>query len=211
MKLHLVQSLRLAIRSILRNPLLIVLAIVAVVCIQSVLLGTLFGKSLFGYSMTALEKRVDIRLSLVQDINESDKQKILSYIESAPNVENAKLISRSDIYTGFQTRHSNDFLTNQALKELDVNPFGDEIVVHLDKPTTHSAFIESLNDSDTIQSGITALIEDIDTIHNDTLVQKLTSFQRVGSTIGLAALLVSTTIVVLVLIVLSYVFEPICS
>lgn len=205
-KLFFIQNLRLGIRSFLRNGTAVFLAIIAIICIQVVLLSGVLGKALFRYGIDALEKRVDVRLSIINTASKTAVDNLLEKLKSLPHIVEIRNISSDAIHRDFQARHATDFLTLQALKELNGNPFGSELVVRLDKPASQAEFLEQLKDGQTLSTDQQSIIEDVDAIHNDILVARMNAFEDTAVRIGAISSLVVLLIVVVVLSVVSRMF-----
>ncbi len=182
------------------------LAIVAIICIQGILLAGLFGKVLFQYGIHALEKRVDVRLSLVNSATESQRASLVEKLQTLPHITEIRSVSATAIYNEFQSRHATDFLTLQALKELNGNPFGTELVIRLDSPSSQAEFINQLKDTETLSAEQQSVIEDVDAIHNDILVSRLQSFKDTAIKVGGATSLLVFVVVFLILSVVSRMF-----
>lgn len=206
MRLYLLQSLKLGTRSFVRNGSLVLLTIVAVIGIQIVFMAGLFGKAVFSYALEALEKRVDIRLSLVSDAPNESVDQLQKILTGIPHVKSVEKIESDKLYTSFQDRHAEDFLTLQALKELDANPFGDEIVIKLDSAEHYKGFFTQLQSSGAVSEELLSLIEDTDTLHNDEMVKRLANFQQTANNIGWVLIIASFLIIILVLSVVSRLF-----
>ncbi len=206
MRLYIIQSLKLGTRSFVRNGSLVFLTIVAIIGIQMVFMAGLFGKAVFGYALSALERRVDARLSLVATASDTQINQLVESIRALPHVSDVQKVESQDIYASFQDRHADDFLTLQALKELSVNPFGDEIIVKLDTPSYYNEFFRQLTSPDILPGDLVSLIEDTDTVHNDVLVDRLAKFEHTASNIATVLVIVAFLVVVVVLSVVSRLF-----
>jgi cell division protein FtsX len=204
--LFFIQNLRLGIRSFVRNGGAVFLAMVAIICIQVVLLSAVFGKALFRYGIDAIEKRVDIRISLVNAASKTQVDELVQKIETLPYITSVESLSAQNIYQDFQGRHANDFLTLQALKELGGNPFGSELVVKVDSPVSQAEFLSLLKNGDTLSVEQQSIIEDVDAIHNDVLVKRMQSFEDTAVKIGAISSLVVFVIVLVILSVVSRMF-----
>jgi cell division protein FtsX len=171
-----------------------------------VLLSGLFGKVLFSYGISSLEKRVDVRLSLVTGLPDSARNSLAKKIETLAYVAEVKSFSADDIYKKFQQRHATDFLTLQAVKELNGNPFGSELVVRLDRPTSQNEFVELLKKPSTLSTEELSAIEDVDASHNDVLVARLSSFSATALRVGSVTSAIILCIVLVVLSIVSRMF-----
>jgi cell division protein FtsX len=206
MRLYFVQSLKLGTRSFVRNGMLVALTIIAIVGVQMVFMAGLFGKTLFGYALSAVERRVDVRLSLVADAPDATTARLVETVKSMPHVVEVRQEVSDSIYESFKQRHAEDFLTLQALQELQGNPFGDEIIIKLDSASYYNAFLAELENPDIFNSEILSIIEDVDTERNDEMVRRLVNFEQTVSNIGLVLLAVSFFIIILILSVVSRLF-----
>jgi len=206
MLLFFIQSLKLGTRSFIRNGLLVFLTILAIVGIQIVFATGLFGKTLFNYSLTALERRVDVRLSLVTNAPTNSIIRLKQTLETMPYVKSVQHIVSSDIYEDFKQKHSTDLLTMQALRELPGNPFGDEMVIKFSQASYYQEFYNNISNPDTFPSELAEIIEDTDTAHNDTIIKKLSNFQKTANIIGLGTIIFAFFIFFLILIIISRLF-----
>ena len=82
----------------------------------------IFSQAILNFSLKSLEDKVDVTVYFTLDAQESEMLKFKESVEALPEVASATYVSAEEALNNFKARHENDYLTLQALEELDRNP-----------------------------------------------------------------------------------------
>ncbi len=141
-----------------------------------VVLGSVFMQALFTMSVQAVEKRVDMNVYMLPSANESVVTSLIDSLKKLPEVKQVELTSGEESLAQFKDRHSDDYLTLQALEELDSNPFGSVISVQANSPDSYETIARYLGtDSTALSSEITTSIEKVNFYENKKIIERLSS------------------------------------
>ena len=77
--------------------------------------STIFLNAILSFTMTNIERKVDINVYFYPQAQESQVLDVKKQIEQLPQVASVFYLSREDALNAFKTQHQNDQLTLQAL------------------------------------------------------------------------------------------------
>lgn len=159
-----------------------------------VILGSLCMQALFSMSMQAVERRVDMNVYMLPGVGDDVVLSLVESLRKLPEVKQVDYISGQDALADFKERHSDDYLTLQALEELDSNPFGSVISVQAKSPDNYETIARYLGtDSTALSSDITSSIEKVNYYENKKIIERLSSLNS-KIRIGIVGLIVISTI-----------------
>lgn len=128
---------------------------------------------LAGQAIQAVEDKVDIDLYFKQGTDEADILKAKIYVESLPEVNSVRYISKDEALQNFTATHSDDPDIQAALNELDSNPL----------PATLSVQANELNQYQTIitqfeSSEFDLLVEDKNFSDHQAVIDRLSGLTK---------------------------------
>src|SRR5690606_861202 len=80
--------------------------------------------ALLQFSVAQIQDRVDVNVYFYPDVSEESIVALQGRLDAIPEVARVTYTSRDAAIALFEERHQDDYLTLQALRELDENPLG---------------------------------------------------------------------------------------
>lgn len=121
---------------------------------------------------------------------EADVLVLKKSIEELPTVEAVTYISAEEALENFKTKHANDFLTLQALDELDGNPLGATLNVQALDTADYEAIATFLENKDALGSGDKVIIDKVNYSQNKLVIDRLISITEGARRLGIAITIV---------------------
>jgi cell division transport system permease protein len=153
-----------------------------VVSVASVLIMTvtlfviglmIFVGALLESSLVQIKDKVDINIYLSLDATDDSIINLKNSIESLPEVLSVQYTTRDQALENFKARHENDYLTIQALDELNENPLGASLSVKAKKTSQYEGIAKFLEDSRS-SDGSKSIINKINYFQNKIAIDRLT-------------------------------------
>jgi len=98
-------------------------------------------------AVNMVKDQVNINIYLVPDIPEKDLLDLKSFVQTLPEVQSLKIVSKSEVLESFKKRHQMSPEVLDALKELGENPFGPTLVVRTKEPADYPGVISAIDSS----------------------------------------------------------------
>ena len=152
----------------------------------SVLTLIIFSQAILNFSLKSLEDKVDVTVFFTLDASESEMLRLKESIEELPEVASVEYVSADQALEDFKTRHANDYLTLQALEELDRNPLSATLnikAVETSEYESISNFLGSVNALDSTQS---VIIDKVNYFQNKLVIDRLISITEGARRLGIA-------------------------
>lgn len=144
----------------------------------SVIMGSLLLQSLFASAITAVEKRVDINVFMLPGTPDATTTGLADALDTLPEVTSVTVTTAAEALVDFKTKHKDDFLTLQALEELDNNPLGSIVSVQADNPASYEVVARYLSsDNAALSPEFSGSIEKINYFENKTIIERLSRLQ----------------------------------
>jgi cell division transport system permease protein len=102
-----------------------------------VVTSLIFIQAALNSSLNDIKEKVDVTVYFVSNTPESSIQNIEGALKNLPEVRDVTYTSQDEALTKFKEKHSNDYLTLQALDELDSNPLGASLNVKAQDPSQY--------------------------------------------------------------------------
>jgi cell division transport system permease protein len=171
----------------------VVMLTITLLCITSVI----FIQAILNYSLKIAESRVDVTVYFVPGAAESKVLTFKTTVEEIPEVASVKYTSEEETLSTFRERHKEDYLTLQALDELNGNPLGAELTITAKDSATYENIVKTIQ-SDGLAKDLTPLIDKINYNQNKLIIERLT--QMIGGArvlgIGLSIILALISLIV---------------
>lgn len=120
----------------------------AILTVTLLIIGIFFFfRGIFDYSLNEVKNKVDIKIYFKLDANENQIESVAQKMKALPEVNSISLITADEALIDFQTKHANDPITLEALKEVEENPFGAMITVVAKDTNSYESISNTLNNS----------------------------------------------------------------
>lgn len=156
----------------------------------SVITMLIFSQAILNFSLASLEDKVDVTVFFTLNAPENEVLSLKASIEELPEVESVEYVSAEQALADFKERHANDYLTLQALEELDENPLGATLNIKATETSqyeTISAFLDGDNALDSTQS---VIIDKVNYSQNKLVIDRLISITEGAKKLGIALTIV---------------------
>lgn len=157
----------------------------------------LFNASL-GAMILTLQDKVDIAVYFTVDAPEERILALKQTLEKIPEVGSVEYISADEEVLSFRDKHTDDYLTLQALDELGDNPFGGSINIKAKDSSQYESIANLLEGNSQVARDNSQIIEHINFAQNKLVIERLNllinSAQRGGFGITLILALISIII-----------------
>jgi len=165
------------------------IASVLVMTVTLFVIGMLvFANAVLSTSLDRIKDKVDVNVYFVLDAEEEDIFALKNSLEQFPEVAFVTYTDRDEALANFRARHENDYLTIQALDELDENPLGASLSIKASETSQYASIAQFLEDQrDTSEE--TSFIESINYFKNKIAIDRLTNITN-----GVEKLIFATTI-----------------
>ncbi|MBI2591518.1 MAG: ABC transporter permease [Candidatus Brennerbacteria bacterium] len=172
------------VQSFIRNGWLstatVAVMILALFVFQTLILFGVVAKT----AILALQDKIDISVYFKIDAPEDDILKTKRSLEILAEVKKVDYVSRDQALTDFETKHKEDEIVSQALKELESNPLSASLNIKANDPGEYAAIAAYLNNET-----INAFVDKVSYSQNQTVIEKLVSIvdgaKQSGFIIGL--------------------------
>jgi cell division transport system permease protein len=149
----------------------------------------IFVQTTLHTALDDIKEKVDITIYFVPGADADEIKIVETALTKLPEVKSVTYISQDEALTTFKERHSNDYLTLQALDELGDNPLGASLNVKAKDPSQYDS---------ALSKGSLTIIDKIDYHQNKVVIDRLTSIitgaQKLGFVVSLIFILISIVI-----------------
>jgi cell division transport system permease protein len=156
----------------------------------SVVTLLIFSQAVLNFSLEGIKDKVDVTVYTTLDASEPDILNLQKSIEELPTVASVTYISADQALENFKAKHSNDFLTLQALQELDGNPLGATLNIKAVDTADYETIAKFLDNKDTIGNGQKVIIDKVNYSQNKLVIDKLISITEGARKLGIAVTIV---------------------
>lgn len=181
-----------------RSSIISFASILVVTITLSVIAGIIFSQAILTSSLNEIKNRVDITIYFKLNTPEDEIHNFETALKQLPEVAKIDFVSAEQSLANFKKKHENDYLTLQALEELDENPLGAYITVKAKEATQYESIAKSLGaDSDLIKNSA-GIIDKINYNQNKAVIDRLVSLiagaKKLGFLLTLLLMIVSVII-----------------
>lgn len=181
-----------------RNGIVSAASILVVTITLSVIASIIFSQAILTSSLNEIKNRVDITIYFKLDAVQSDIDSFQGSLEKLPEVAKVSFISADEALVNFKEKHANDYLTLQALEELDENPLGAYMTVKAKETSQYESIAKSLGNDSALIKNSADIIEKINYNQNKAVIDRLVSLmdgaQRLGFILTLLLMIISVII-----------------
>ncbi len=156
----------------------------------SVLTMIIFSQAILNFSLKSLEDKVDVTVFFTLDAPESEILHLKESIEQLPEVATVDYVSADQALTDFKARHANDYLTLQALEELDENPLSATLNIKAVETSEYESISTFLENEDALGAGQRSIIDKVNYFQNKLVIDRLISITEGAKKLGIALTIV---------------------
>lgn len=189
---------RSGLKNFIRNGTVAWASVLVITITLSVLTGLLFFQAVLNYSLTQIQDKVDVTVYFTTEASEDKVFEIKTSLEALPEVAEVTYESADEALAKFKERHSNDYLTLQALEELSDNPLGASLNIKAGQTSQYESIIKFFEDENALGKQNENLIEKINYNQNKVIIDRLTSIIDGARTLGFLITLILAFVSVLI-------------
>lgn len=163
-----------------------------------VITSLLFVQVALQSSLNSIKEQVDVTVYFTQGSKEDDIKNIQTSIEKLPEVASILYISEDQALANFREKHAKDYLTLQALDELDGNPLGASLNIKAKDPSQYETISKYFEQDTALAKQALTVIDKVDYHQNKLVIDRLTSIingaKRLGFALSLLFVIISIII-----------------
>ena len=158
----------------------------------------LFSNGILEFSLSQLEKRVDVNVYFYPDTPVKEIQQLQEKIRLIPEVLKVDYVSQEQALTDFEQRHANDDLIKRSLEELGDNPLGASLNIRAKKSSQYQAIVQAIESDPMVSES--HFVERINYYDNEKIIKRLNQFISIVRGITYVIMLFFSVISVLVVL-----------
>lgn len=163
-----------------------------------VITSLIFVQASLNASLNDIKDKVDVTVYFVPQTAEKDIKNIESSLDNLPEVKEVSYVSEDEALMNFKEKHANDYLTLQALDELDENPLGASLNIKAQDPSQYESIASYFEGNSTLSKEDLTIIDKIDYSQNKIVIDRLNSViagaQKLGLIVSLFFIIISIVI-----------------
>jgi len=163
-----------------------------------VITSLIFIQAALNSSLDDIKEKVDVTVYFVPNTGDSSIQNIEDALRKLPEVRDISYTSQEEALTEFKEKHSGDYLTLQALDELDENPLGASLNIKAKDPSQYESIVKYFENDGALSEQDVTTIDKIDYHQNKIVIERLTSIingaRKLGFAVSLILVLISLVI-----------------
>ena len=198
MVIHSKRIIRTGWRSFIRSGFTSIASILIMTITLFVITSLIFVQAALNQSLNDIKDKVDVTVYFVPGAEEVAIKKIEDSLSKLPEVKSITYTSSEDALSNFKDKHSNDYLTLQALDELSSNPLGASLNIKANDPSQYESISKYFEDDSALSKGALTIIDKIDYSQNKLVIDRLTSIidgaRNLGFIISLVLIIISIII-----------------
>lgn len=185
-------------RNFIRSGFISISSVLIMTVALFVITSLIFVQAALNSSLNDIKEKVDVTVYFVSDTEVSAIENIEEALKNLPEVRDITYTSQDQALVEFKERHSNDYLTLQALDELDENPLGASLNIKAKDPSQYESISKYFESDDALSRGALTVIDKIDYHQNKIVIDRLTSIINGAKKLGFAVSLILVLISVLI-------------
>ncbi len=147
---------------------LLIMTITLVVAGSLILLNALLH-----FSMAQIQDRVDVNVYFYPDIREESIIALQQRLEAVPEIARVTYTSRDAAIALFEERHKDDYLTLQALRELNDNPLGASLSIKAVDASQYETIANLFGEDSALIADSASVIEKVNFYQNKAIIDRL--------------------------------------
>ena len=190
--------IRYGFKSFIRSGFTSTASVLVMVVTLFVITSLIFVQASLNTSLNNIENKVDVTVYFVPGANVKTINNIESSLSKLPEVKDIIYTSEDTALANFRERHANDYLTLQALDELNKNPLGASLSIKAQEPSQYESIVNYFSSNDAVSKGAVSIIDKIDYSQNKAIINKLSSIIAGANKLGLIVSLILILISIIV-------------
>ncbi len=158
----------------------------------------IFVQATLNSSLSQVKEKVDVTVYFIPGANEEAVNNIEEVVGTLPEIKYVTYTSQDDALREFKERHSNDYLTLQALDELNENPLGASLNIKAKDPSQYESIAKYFDSEQTFSKEDLMIIDKIDYSQNKLVIDRLTSIidgaEKLGFVVSFVLIIISILI-----------------
>lgn len=183
-----------------RNGIVSVASLLVATITLSVVTALILLNAVLNFSLTQIEDKVDVTIYMTNTAPEDKILDLKASLEKLPEVSAVTYTSREEALENFKNLHQDDFLTLQALDELDDNPLGAALNVKAKETSQYESITKFLENGPGLSNEGASIIDKINYHQNKLVIDRLTSIIDGARKLGFLV----TFILVLISIIITF-------
>ncbi len=163
-----------------------------------VIISLIFVQAALNNSLNDIKDKVDVTIYFIPGAEESSIKKVEESLVKLPEVKNITYTSSKEALSNFKDKHSNDYLTLQALDELNDNPLGASLNIKANDPSQYESISKYFESDDALVKESLTIIDKIDYSQNKLIIDRLTSIingaKKLGFMVSFVLIIISIII-----------------
>ncbi len=149
-----------------------------------VVTSLIFVQAALNSSLNDIREKVDVTVYFIPGADESSIKKVEESLSKLPEIKDISYTSSSEALSNFKDKHSNDYLTLQALDELNDNPLGASLNIKANDPSQYESISKYFENDNALSKGALTIIDKIDYSQNKLVIDRLTSIINGAKSLG---------------------------
>lgn len=163
-----------------------------------VITSLIFVKATLTASLDDIKSKVDVTVYFVPGADEAAITALQAGLTKLPEVKDVTYTSSDEAIAAFKEKHANDYLTLQALDELNDNPLGASLNIKAKDPSQYESISKYFDSDSALSKGTLSIIDKIDYHQNKVVIDRLSAIingaQKLGFAVSLILILISIII-----------------
>ena len=163
-----------------------------------VITSLIFVQAALQSALTNLKNQADVTVYFVPGASEANIHTVQTELQKFPEVASVTETTADQALENFKEKHANDYLTLQAIDEINNNPLGATLNIKAKDPSQYEAISNYFQQDTTLAQSVTTVIDNIDYHQNQPIIDKLNSIingaQRLGFALALILIIISILI-----------------
>jgi cell division transport system permease protein len=181
---HLKRTIRAGYNNFTRSGFTSFASILMMVVTLFVITSLLFIQVALQSSLNEIKDKVDITVYFTPGASEEEIFEVKDALANLPEIESITYTSDIESLDKFKEKHSNDYLTLQALDELNENPLGATLNIKAKDPSNYESISDYFTDNNSLSKGAMTIIDKIDYHQNKVVIDRLNSIISGASKLG---------------------------
>lgn len=182
-----------------RNGLVSYAAILVTTITLSVITALFLFNATLRTTIAGLQNQVDVTVYFTVDAQEENILILKDTLEGMPEVASVRYTSADEEVLAFRDRHTDDYLTLQALEELGDNPFGGSLRIKAHDSNQYEGIVNVLEGDSQIARDNAQIIDRINFAQNKVVINRLNSLIDNSRDIGLMITIILSVISIIIM------------
>jgi cell division transport system permease protein len=197
-KIHTKRIIKSGYQSFVRSGFTSIASILIMTITLFVITSLIFVQASLNASLNDIKEKVDVTVYFIPGAEETSIKKIEESLVKLPEVKTISYTSANEALSNFKDKHSNDYLTLQALDELSDNPLGASLNIKANDPSQYESIANYFESDSALSKGALTIIDKIDYHQNKLVIDRLTSIisgaKRLGFVVSFVLIIISIII-----------------